>query len=208
MGLQREEHRWCGGETKVIGHDTSEALAMGPIKYYVEVTKREKRACPKCEEAGVKTAPLPERIVDKWILSDRVIIDVTIKKYCDHQPLFRQMVAFKRDAQIDISRTTLCESVRMVRRKSQPRLDPYALRPLRFQPSPQTKFHTSPAPGCVFCRIIRRGNYTLEHRTNFRLRSRSGFQPLSLGTKRQGCRFYYPARLSPQTKFQASPAPG
>jgi len=101
----------CGGETKVIGHDTSETLAMEPIKYYVEVIKREKRACPKCEEAGVKTAPLPERIVDKGIFSDRVIIDVTIKKYCDHQPLFRQVVGFKRDAQIDISRTTLCENV-------------------------------------------------------------------------------------------------
>jgi len=75
-------------------------------------------------------------------------------------------------------------------------------------PAPQTKFQVSPAPGGVPCRIIRRGNYTPEHRANFRLRSRSGFQPLSFGTKRQGCRFYYPARLSPQTKFQASPAPG
>ncbi|MEI6352222.1 MAG: hypothetical protein WCP06_14090, partial [Verrucomicrobiota bacterium] len=56
--------------------------------------------------------------------------------------------------------------------------------------SPQTKFQASSAPGGVPCRIIRRGNYTPEHRTNFRLRSRSGFQPLSLGTKRQGCRFY------------------
>ncbi len=60
----------------------------------------------------------------------------------------------------------------------------------------------SSASGGVPCRIIRRGNYTPEHRANFRLRSRSGFQPLSLGTKRQGCRFYYPARPSPQTKFQ------
>jgi len=70
------------------------------------------------------------------------------------------------------------------------------------RPSPQTKFQVSPAPGGVPCRIIRRGNNTPEHRANFRLRSRSGFQPLSLGTKRQGCRFYYPARPSPQTKFQ------
>jgi len=70
--------------------------------------------------------------------------------------------------------------------------------------SPQTKFQVSSASGGVLCRIIRRGSYTPEHRTNFRLRSRSGFQPLSLGTKRQGCRFQYPARLSPQTKFKAS----
>ena len=68
-----------------------------------------------------------------------------------------------------------------------------------------TKFQVGPAPGGVPCRIIRRGNYTPEHRANFRLRSRSGFQPLSFGTKRQGCRFYYPARLSPANQV-SSPA--
>ena len=35
----------CGAETKVIGYDESEVLNVKPAEYYVEVIKREKRAC-------------------------------------------------------------------------------------------------------------------------------------------------------------------
>ena len=42
--------------------------------YYVEVIKREKRACRLCEEQGVAMAPLPPRIIEKSLVSDQVII--------------------------------------------------------------------------------------------------------------------------------------
>jgi len=98
----------CGSGTKVIGYEVSEVLEVKPAEYFVEVTKREKRACKKCEEQGVAMAPLPVRIIDKSLVSDRIIIDTIVGKYADHNPLYRQSVIFLRDAGIDISRATMC----------------------------------------------------------------------------------------------------
>src|ERR1019366_5291508 len=98
----------CGGETTVIGYEVSEQLDVQPAKYFVQVTRREKRACKKCEELGVAAAPLPERIIEKSLVTDRVIIDTVVGKYADHCPLYRQSVILLRDAGIDISRATMC----------------------------------------------------------------------------------------------------
>jgi transposase len=92
----------------VIGYETSEVLDVKPAEYFVEVTKREKRACKKCEELGVVAAPLAARIIDKSLVSDRVIIDTIVRKYADHSPLYRQSSILKRDAGIEISRATMC----------------------------------------------------------------------------------------------------
>ena len=98
----------CGAETTVIGYEVSEVLDVEPARYFVQVTKREKRACKSCPEHGVMAAPLPTRIIDKSLVSDGVIIDTVVNKYCDHSPLYRQSVALLRDAGIDISRATMC----------------------------------------------------------------------------------------------------
>ena len=98
----------CGAGTKVIGYEVSEVLDVKPAEYFVEVTKREKRACKACEEQGVAMAPLPVRIIAKSLVSDRIIIDTIVGKYADHNPLYRQSVIFLRDAGIDISRATMC----------------------------------------------------------------------------------------------------
>jgi transposase len=112
----------CGAGTKVIGYEVSEVLDVKPAEYYVQVTKREKRAstpaskdrlpgtpaCKICEEQGVSMAPLPVRIIAKSLVSDRIIIDTLVGKYADHNPLYRQSVIFLRDAGIDISRATMC----------------------------------------------------------------------------------------------------
>ena len=98
----------CGRDTTVIGYEVSEVLNVEPVRYFVEVTKREKRACKTCTEQGVMAAPLPDRIIDKSLVSDEIIINVVVNKYCDHAPLYRQSVALLRDAGIDISRATMC----------------------------------------------------------------------------------------------------
>ena len=77
----------CGNQTTVIGYESSEQLDVEPAKYFVRVTKREKRACKACEEQGVQSAPLPTRIIDKGLASDRVVIDTVVSKYADHVPL-------------------------------------------------------------------------------------------------------------------------
>ena len=97
----------CGKETVVIGYEESSQLDVVPAKYYVLVTKREKRACRSCEEMGVFSAPLPPRIIEKCLASDRIVIDTVVSKYCNHTPLHRQSVILERDIGLEISRATL-----------------------------------------------------------------------------------------------------
>src|SRR5271155_5470181 len=95
----------CGEPTKLIGYDTSEVLDREPAKWFVRVTKREKRACGKC--SAVRMAELAPRIVDKGLASDRVVIETVVSKYCDHVPLYRQEAMWEREAGVEISRATL-----------------------------------------------------------------------------------------------------
>jgi len=97
----------CGKETVVIGYEESSQLDVEPAKYFVLVTKREKRACRSCEELGVVSAPLPPRIIEKCLASDRIVIDTVIDKYCNHTPLYRQSMILERDIGLEISRATL-----------------------------------------------------------------------------------------------------
>jgi transposase len=97
----------CGQEKQVIGYETSEVLDVEPAKYFVQVTKREKRACKGCEEGGVSCAPLPGRIIEKGLGSDRVVIDAVINKYSFHLPLYRQSVILERESGLHLSRATL-----------------------------------------------------------------------------------------------------
>ncbi len=97
----------CGEPTVVIGYDSSEQLDVKPAKYFVTVTKREKRVCRKCETAGVAVAPAPGRIVEKSLVSDRVILDTVVAKYSDHLPLYRQSAILERETGIEIHRATL-----------------------------------------------------------------------------------------------------
>jgi transposase len=97
----------CGRPTRSIGYEQSEHLDVEPAKYVVVVTKREKRACETCEEHGVVCAPLPARIIEKGLASDRVVIDAVVRKYSDHLPLYRQSVILERETGLVISRATL-----------------------------------------------------------------------------------------------------
>jgi transposase len=91
----------------VIGYEESSQLNVEPAKYFVLITKREKRACRSCEELGVVSAPLPPRIIEKCLASDRIVIDTVIGKYCNHTPLHRQSMILERDIGLEISRATL-----------------------------------------------------------------------------------------------------
>ncbi len=97
----------CGKQTVVIGHEESSQLDVEPAKYFVLVSKREKRACKTCEERGVVSAPLPPRIIEKCLASDQIVIDTVVSKYCDHLPLYRQSAMLERDTGLELSRATL-----------------------------------------------------------------------------------------------------
>jgi transposase len=97
----------CGKPTTVIGYEESSQLDVEPAKYFVLVSKREKRACKSCEEWGVVSAPLPPRIIEKCLASDQIVIDTVISKYCNHTPLYRQSAILERDTGLELSRATL-----------------------------------------------------------------------------------------------------
>ena len=97
----------CQQETVVIGYDESEVLDVEPAKYFVRVTKREKRACRQCPRRSVVAAALPARIIGKSLVSNRVVVDTIVRKYCDHLPLYRQELILQREAGVEISRATL-----------------------------------------------------------------------------------------------------
>ena len=104
----------CGKETTVIGYEETEVLDVRPVEYFVTVIKREKRACRGCEEQGVQTATVPERIVPKSLLSDQVIIDLVVRKYCESMPIYRQQAMLRRDAGLEIALSTLDDAVMRV----------------------------------------------------------------------------------------------
>ena len=97
----------CGKDTVVIGYEQSEQLDVEPAKYFVVVSKLEKRACCRGCAEGVSAAPLPVRIIEKGLVSDRVVIDTVIAKYSDHLPLYRQSVILERETGLTISRATM-----------------------------------------------------------------------------------------------------
>jgi len=97
----------CGQPTTVIGYDVSEQLDVEPAKYFVVVTKREKRACQHCEEGGVAAAPVPARIIEKGLVSNGMVVNTIVAKYCDHLPLYRQSGILERETGVEISRATM-----------------------------------------------------------------------------------------------------
>lgn len=99
------ECRKCGGQTALIGYDESEQLDVEPARYFVRVTKREKRACAKC--SMVQMPALEPRIIEKGIASDRVVVATIVNKYCDHLPLYRLEAMLEREAGVTISRGTM-----------------------------------------------------------------------------------------------------
>src|ERR1051326_5156198 len=97
----------CGRETSVIGYDESEVLDVEPARYFVRVTKREKRACRCCQQGGMSMPAYQPRIVEKGLASDCVVVETVIAKYCDHLPLYRQAAILEREAGLEIGRATL-----------------------------------------------------------------------------------------------------
>jgi hypothetical protein len=55
----------------------------------------------------VAAAPVPARIIEKGLVSDGVVVNTVVAKYCDHLPLYRQCAILEREAGVDISRATL-----------------------------------------------------------------------------------------------------
>lgn len=87
-----------------VGEDTCEKLVKLPVQYEVHVHVYPQMACQRCHE-GVISAPRQDNSLKADV---SVIADVVVRKYVEHQPLYRQQQAFDR-LHIPISRQTLCD---------------------------------------------------------------------------------------------------
>jgi transposase len=101
----------CGAQRPVIGYDTREELALEPAKFWVRVVKREKRGSHCLEEQGVATAAVPAQIVPKSKLSNDFVIELVIRKYQQHLPVYRQCATLAEEFGIDLSRKTLSQGI-------------------------------------------------------------------------------------------------
>jgi len=94
-----------GTELTYIGDETSEQLDIEPAKIKVLRHLRRKYACPCCEKHLI-TAPKPAQPIEKSIASPGLLAYVTVAKYVDALPLYRQINIFKRIG-VELDRTTL-----------------------------------------------------------------------------------------------------
>jgi len=101
----------CGAERPVIGYETSEELACDPARFYVRLTKREKRGSHCLPEQGVATAPTPAKIVPKSKLANETIIEAVVQKYQQHQPIYRFCAALAQNHGVALSRKTVTGEV-------------------------------------------------------------------------------------------------
>ena len=101
----------CGAERPMIGYETREELACAPAQFWVRVIKRDKRGSHCEEEQGVATAPAPAQIVPKGKLANEFIIEVLVRKYQLHLPVYRQCAALAEDHGLELSRKTLTDAI-------------------------------------------------------------------------------------------------
>lgn len=110
-----EEEKICpitGKSLEKIGEETTLKLACKPGSYYLKEIVRPKYAFPKTSsEEGIRTADLPEMLLQRCQADESFLADLLTKKYCDHLPLYRIEEILSREG-IRVSRQTLCNWVR------------------------------------------------------------------------------------------------
>ena len=84
----------CGDEMRAFGEDVCERGHIVPAKLVIHRYIRAKYACKKGH--AVKTAPMPEGVVDGGKYEASVYAHVAVAKYVDHLPLNRLQGIFKR----------------------------------------------------------------------------------------------------------------
>lgn len=96
----------CGcGDMVRIGEDRTERLEIVPAQPKVIVTIRPKYACPN-KQGGVVQALAPVHLIEGGLPTEGTLAHVSVSKYADHCPLFRQSQIFARSG-LNIDRSTL-----------------------------------------------------------------------------------------------------
>ena len=97
----------CGATLEKIGEDVTKELERLEIAVVHEIA-RTKYACKSCA-CGVKTAPGPDRVIDKGILGTGFLAHVLVERFGMHMPYNRLESKYASEG-FDLSRSVLCES--------------------------------------------------------------------------------------------------
>jgi transposase len=84
----------CGKAMKLIGEEVTERGHLVPARVIVKRYVRPKYACP--DGHTIKTAPLPDGVIDDGKYEASVYAHIATAKYSDHLPLNRLEGIFKR----------------------------------------------------------------------------------------------------------------
>jgi transposase len=96
----------CGKAKCEISCERTERFEYIPAKIIRHEIVRPKLACP-CGQGTVAIAPLPPAVIDKGLPGPGLVAQVTLAKYEDHLPLYRQQQQFERLG-VHLARSTLC----------------------------------------------------------------------------------------------------
>lgn len=97
----------CGATLEKIGEDVTKELERLEIAVVHEIA-RTKYACKSCA-CGVKTAPGPDRVIDRGILGTGFLAHVLVERFGHHMPYNRLESKYASEG-FDLSRSVLCES--------------------------------------------------------------------------------------------------
>ncbi len=97
----------CGGsDLRKVGESVTELLEYIPGRFEVIRHVRPSCSCRKCE--AMMQAPMPELPIPRGMAGPNLLARITIAKFCDHLPLYRQSEIYARDG-VDLDRSLLAE---------------------------------------------------------------------------------------------------
>jgi transposase len=96
----------CGAALVEIGEHVSEKLDCKPLEFFVRRDVFPQYACRAC--LTVTAEDVPPAIIDRGQAAPGLLAQVTIAKYVDHLPLYRQEAIYARSG-IELSRSTMAE---------------------------------------------------------------------------------------------------
>jgi transposase len=110
----------CGGALRRIGEDITETLDYVPGRFKVIRHIREKLSCRACDT--VVAAPTPDHAIARGRAGAGLLAHITVSKYDDHLPLYRQAEIFAREG-VTLKTSTLSGWVGATAAALQPLVD-------------------------------------------------------------------------------------
>lgn len=133
----------CGSQLKKISEEIQELLDCAPVQFFVRQRVHFKYACT-CGKCSPKMLPFPARVIEKGKATPGLLAKILMNKYQDALPLYRQQMRFERFG-VQLSRTTLCDWVRLCANAFEPIVEKMKLNVLLQA----MKIHTDDTPVSV-----------------------------------------------------------